>query len=162
MALLNALFPGLTVYLHEADGNNTSDTGACRDWIYDADTMTLERQNHYISYSGDGPNGCKRWKERFALKAPKMEYVQSLIDCSMADGNGELTALLLELTKKLRDGLITYEDDGSDTRVIGEKYDVEKEGRVDGYEGEYVDEDDDEYNDEYDDEYDDVNDEEDC
>jgi len=47
----------------------------------------------------------------------------------------------------LKEGLIVYEDDASDTRAIGEEYDVEQEGDVDSYYEEY---DDDEEDDEED------------
>ena len=137
--LLNALFPKTNVYVHSAEGNNTSDTGECHDYVYDTDTMTQKCQDFYEDYGGGGPNGRKTWKKRFALDVPKMEYVQALIDLSTEDGNGELTSLLLELAQKLRDGLIVYEDDASDTRVIGAEYDVEQEGDVDSYDDGYDD-----------------------
>ena len=77
--------------------------------------MTLECKGSYTDYGGDGPNGYRSWKERFTLSAPKQEYVQSLIELSTADGNGELTALLLELSRKLMEGLVCFKDDDSDT-----------------------------------------------
>ncbi len=88
--------------------------------------MTLRCEEEYDDSDG-GDYQRKAWKERFALKAPKMEYVQALIELSVADGNVELTALLLELTRKIREGLIVYEDDILDTRKVGVKYDIENE-----------------------------------
>lgn len=123
--LLNALFPGTNVYVHSAEGNNTSDTWENHDEVYDATSMTLECKDSYTDYGGDGPTGERSWKERFALKPPEMKYITALTELSTADGNTELTALLEELAQKLRDGLIVYEDDGSDERVIGQRYDVD-------------------------------------
>ena len=50
-----------------------------------------------------------------------------MIECSTEDGNAELTALLLELKRKLREGLIVYPADDKDTRVVGRRYDVIRE-----------------------------------
>lgn len=71
-----------------------------------------------------GKDGEYSSKKRFALNPPKMEYVQALIDSSTKDGNPELTALLLDLSRKIKEGLIVYKDDPSDTREIGKEYDV--------------------------------------
>jgi len=145
--LLNALFPKTTVYSRMKEGNTISDTWESHDRVYDPNSMTRICMDSYEDYGGDGPNGFKSWKERLALNAPNVEYVQELIDISTADSNGELTELLLELLRKLKEGLIVYEDDASDTRAIGEEYDVEQEGDVDSYYEEY---DDDEEDDEED------------
>lgn len=128
--LVNALFPKTSVYVHSTEGNTVSDTWESHNRIYDANTMTLECKDSYTDYGGDGPNGYRSWKERFTLRAPKQEYVQALIELSSADDNGELTASLLELSRKLTEGLVCFEDDDSDTRVIGEEYEVEEEGDV--------------------------------
>lgn len=138
--LMNALFPKTSVYVHTTEGNTVSDTWESHNRIYNADTMTLECKDSYTDYGGDGPNGERSWEERFALKAPKVEYVRALIDLSSADGNEELTALLLVLSRKLTEGLITYEDDISDARTVGEEYDVEEEGEVDEYDDAFFDE----------------------
>ncbi len=135
--LLNALFPMTQVFVHSTEGNDTSDTWESHDCIYYPSTMTRECEDSYTDYGGDGPNGKKTWKERFAFAAPKMEYVESLIDLSSADGNTELTTLLVELLRKLKNGLLVYEDDGLDTRKIGEEYDVEEEGELEGWDEDY-------------------------
>lgn len=144
LCLLNALFPKTSVYVHTTEGNTVSDTWESHNRIYNADTMTLECKDSYTDYGGDGPNGYRSWKERFTLSAPKQEYVQSLIELSTADGNGELTALLLELSRKLMEGLVCFKDDDSDTRAIGEEYDVREEGEVGRYDFEEDDDEDDE------------------
>lgn len=128
--LLNALFPGTKVYIHKAEGNNTSDTWENHDIVYDTDNMTCYRNDSYTDYGADGPSGKRSSKERFVLKPPKEEHVSALIELSKEDGNIELADLLLDLESKLKDGLIVYEDDGTDHREIGEEYDV-----VDGVAG---------------------------
>lgn len=120
--LMNALFPGTTIEVHHAEGNNTSDTWEKHVETYDTDTMTYSVSESYTDYGGGGPEGERSWDERFAMRPPKPEYVQALIDSSTADDNSELTALLLELSRKLRDGLIVYKDDPADKRLIGQKY----------------------------------------
>ena len=138
--LLNALFPKTNVYVHHAEGNNTSDTWENHDRVYNPENMTLECNDSYTDYGGDGPNGSRSWKERFALEAPKAEYIDALINFSTADNNTELTKILQELLQKLKDGLITYENDTQDTRIIGEKYDIEEDGSLDEMEEEDLDE----------------------
>ena len=140
--ILNALFPMTNVYVHAAEGNNTSDTWENHDTVYDTENMTRYSDDSYTSYDC-GANGKRSSKARFALKPPKMEYISALIDLSTADGNTELTKLLLDLSQKLKEGLIVYEDDPSDKRKIGEEYDIEDDVVGDNYE-------DDEY---YEDEY---------
>ena len=140
--LLNALFPQTDVYVHAAEGNNTSDTWENHDTVYDTEDMTCYSDDSYTSYDC-GANGKRSSKARFVLKPPKMEYINALIDLSNADGNTELTNLLLDLSQKLKDSLIVYEDDLSDKREIGKEYDIEDNVEGDNYE-------DDEY---YDDEY---------
>ena len=120
--LMNALFRGTTVEVHHAEGNNTSDTWEKIVETYDPGTMTYSVSESYTDYGGGGPEGERSWDERFSMHLPNAEYVQALIDSSTADGNSELTALLLELSRKLRDGLIVYKDDPADKRVIGKKY----------------------------------------
>lgn len=124
--LMNALFPGTIVGVHHAEGNTVSDTWEAQDETYDPATMTYSVYESYTDYGGGGPNGHRSWQERFAMQPPEIEDVQALIDISTEDGNGELTALLLELSRKLREGLIVYKDDPSDKRKIGEKYNVEE------------------------------------
>ena len=121
--LLNALFTKTDVYVHYAEGNDTSDTWENESFVYDTGNMTGYFDGSYTSYDG-GLNGKKSYKFRFALKPPKMEYVNALVDLSIADGNEELTALLQEVSRKLREGLIVYSEDTTDTRVIGKIYDV--------------------------------------
>lgn len=127
--ILNALFPNTTVYEHYAVGNNTSDTWENHCYVYDPEDMTCYVDEKYTSYGGDGPRGTKSWEERFAIGLPKDHHIQALIDLSTKDGNEELTALLLELTKKIKEGLIVYKENKKDKRKIGEPYDlVEKMG----------------------------------
>ena len=123
LCLMNALFPGTVVEEHHAEGNNTSDTYEKHEQTYDPKTMTYSVYESYTDYGGgDGPTGNRSWKERFALQPPTMEQVQALIDLSSGDENAALTALLLELSQKLRNGLIVCEDDPSDERRIGGRY----------------------------------------
>lgn len=139
--LLNALFPKTNVYVHAAEGNNTSDTWENHDTVYDTEDMTCYSNDLYTSYDC-GANGNKSSKARFVLKAPKAEYVSALIALSTEDGNTELTVLLQDLAKKLKDGLIIYEDDPSDEREIGKEYDIEDNVEGSNYEeDEYYDED---------------------
>lgn len=142
--ILNALFPKTNVYVHAAEGNNTDDTWENHDIIYDTKDMTCYSKDSYTSYDC-GPRGERSAKWRFALKPPKMEYVNALIDFSTDDGNTELTALLLDLSEKLKKGLIVYEDDPSDEREIGKEYDIEDDvtGEEDYYDDYYDDEDED-------------------
>lgn len=149
--LLNALFPQTNVYVHAAEGNNTSDTWENHDTVYDTEDMTCYSDDSYTSYDC-GPNGKRSSKARFVLKAPKTEYVDALIDLSTEDGNTELTALLQNLAQKLKEGLVVYEDDPTDEREIGKEYDVEDDVQGEEYD-DYYDEDEDEENEEaYDDE----------
>ena len=140
--LLNALFPRTNVYVHAAEGNNTSDTWEIHDIVYNTEDMTCYSDDSYTSYDC-GPKGKRSSKARFVLKPPKMEYVNALIDLSTADGNTELTTLLLDLSKKLKNGLIVYEDDLSDEREIGKQYDIEDDvtGEEDDYDDYYDEED---------------------
>ncbi len=65
------------------------------------------------------------------------------------------TALLQALLQKLKDGIIVYKEDETDTRQIGVEYDVEEEGCLDDFEDEddyYEDEDDEDEDDEDEDE----------
>lgn len=148
--LLNALFPHTDVYVHAAEGNDTNDTWENHDTIYDTEDMTCYRNDLYTSYDC-GANGKRSSKARFVLKAPKAEYVSALIALSTEDGNTELTALLQDLAKKLKDGLIIYEDDPSDEREIGKEYDIEDDVQGDEYD-DYYDENEDEEDEEYDEE----------
>ena len=147
--LLNALFPKTNIYVHAAEGNNTSDTWENHDTVYDTNDMTRHDIDSYTSYDC-GPNGKRSSKARFVLKPPKMEYVSSLIDLSNADGNNKLTTLLLDLSQKLKDGLIVYKDKPSDKREIGKAYDIEDDvtGDEDDYDEYYDDEELDEEEDE--------------
>ena len=131
--LLNALFPKTNIYIHSAEGNDTSDSWENHDTVYNTNDMTCYYDDSYTSYDC-GPNGNKSSKARFVLKAPKAEYINALIDLSIEDGNKELTALLKDLAQKLNDGLIVYEDDPSDEREIGKEYDI-----VDNVEGDEFD-----------------------
>lgn len=133
--ILNALFPKANVYVHAAEGNNTDDTWENHDTVYDTEDMTCYSNDSYTSYDC-GPNGNRSSKKRFALKPPKMEYVSALIDFSTDDGNTELIALLLDLSEKLKKGMIVYEDDPSDKREIGKEYDIED--NVEGEEDDYL------------------------
>lgn len=142
--LLNALFPETDVYVHSAEGNNTSDTWENHDTVYSVDDMTCYRTDSYTDYGGDGPNGNRSSKARFALQTPKTVFVTALIELSKEDGNEALTVLLEELEKRIRDGLIVYKDDPEDKRVIGEKYDVVDDVEDYGYSEEEEDEEDEE------------------
>lgn len=122
--LLNALFPKTNIYVYSAEGNNTSDVWENHETIYDTSNMTCYDSDSYTAYGGPGPSGHRSSKHRFALKAPEKELVSALIEQSITDGNTELTGLLTELSEKLRDGLIVYEDDSTDQRKINERYDV--------------------------------------
>ena len=122
--LLNALFPKTNIYVYSAEGNNTSDVWENHETIYDTSNMTCYDSDSYTAYGGPGPSGHRSSKHRFALKPPEKELVDALIEQSTADGNTELTGLLTELSEKLRDGQIVYEDDGTDQRKINERYDV--------------------------------------
>ena len=124
--LLNALFPGTSVYVHWTEGSTVTDTWEFHDRIYDAGNMTLECKDTYTSYGGWGPNCYESWKERCALSAPDLDYVNELINLSTADGNGELTALLLVRLQKLKTGLIEYPVDEVDHRKVGQPFDVRK------------------------------------
>ena len=122
--ILNALFPKTKVYSHSAEGNDTSDTWENHSRIYDADSMTLYGKDSYTSYSGDGPSGEQTWKERFVMKPPELKHIEVLAEISAADGNEEITGLLQDLLRKLKDGQIVYAEDPGDKRKVGEKYDV--------------------------------------
>lgn len=132
--LLNALFPKTDIFVHQAEGNDTSDTWENHDTIYDTKDMTRYCDDSYTSYDC-GPNGNRSSKARFALKPPKMKYVNALIDLSTAEGNSELTTLLRDLAEKLKNGMIVYENDPSDEREIGKEYDIED--NVEGDEDDY-------------------------
>ena len=122
--ILNALFPLTKIYVHRAEGNNTSDTWENHDEIYDTEDMTWSAVDKYTDYGGWGPNGEKSRKARFVLKPPESWMIEELIEYSRDDGETELTLLLEDLLRKLNDGLIVYEDDRTDDRVVGELYDV--------------------------------------
>lgn len=122
--LLNALFPNTNVYVHSAEGNNTSDTWETHDVVFDTGDMTCYRNDSYTDYGGSGPSGNRFSKERFILRPPELEFISALIKISKEDGNTELTNLLLDLESKVKDGLIVYEDDGTDQRKNGQQYDV--------------------------------------
>ncbi len=130
--ILNALFPGTNVYVHRAEGNNTSDTWENHDETYDMNSMTWSAFDKYTDYGGGGPNGIKSRKARFALKPPESWMIEELVEYSKDDGETELTSLLETLLQKLKDGQIVYEDDETDKRVIGELYDVIDEIGDDG------------------------------
>ena len=94
------------------------------DVIYDVKDMTRYRVDSEFCYNDDYQFRKKRLsKARFVLKASKAEYVNALIDLSTEDSNKELTTLLLDLSQKLREGLIIYEDNPYDERIIGKEYD---------------------------------------
>ena len=124
--LLNALFPGTFIYIHSASGNNTSDTWENHDEVYNTDDMTCYGFDTYTDYGGGTYQPDRSWKARFILEAPPMAYVKALIQISKDDGYEELTELLMELARRLRDKEIVYEDDGSDTRKVNKKYDIVK------------------------------------
>lgn len=140
--LLNALFPNTAVYKHHAEGNNTSDTWENHCYVYNPKDMTCYINEKYTSYGGDGPRGKKSWKERYAIELPKEEHIQALIALSTKDGNEELTALLQELSGKIKEGLIACKGKRRDKRVIGEPYDLVEEMEEDSWD---EDEDGDEY-----------------
>ena len=123
--LLNALFPMTSVYVHAAEGNDTSDSWENHDIVYDIKDMTRYNNDSYTDYGGFGPNGKRSSKARFILKAPKAQYISALIDLSTEDGNSGLTSLLLGLSQKLENGLVVYEDNPSDKRIIDKEYDIE-------------------------------------
>ena len=148
--LLNALFPKTNIYVHRAEGNNTSDTWENHDEIFDTECMTLYKFDSYTDWGGGGPNGKRTSKTRFALKPPRLDFVEELIKYSEANSNTRLMSLLKELAEKLRKNEIMYEDDAEDKRIIGEEYDIvdDVEGEEDDY---YSAENDEENNDENDD-----------
>ena len=122
--LLNALFPGTFIFIHAADGNDTSDCWGNHDEVYNPDNMTCYGFDSYTEYGR-----CQSeeyWKARFILEAPTIEYVQALINVSKDDGDEELTELLNELAQKIRNNEIVYVDDSSDKRIVDEKYDIVK------------------------------------
>lgn len=55
-----------------------------------------------------------------------MGYVVNLIDLSAKDGNAELTALLLDLSQRLRASLVIFKDAVGDSRKIGKPYDIQE------------------------------------
>ena len=122
--LLNALFPMTNVYVHTSEGNNTSDSYEHHDIIYDTSNMTCYTYDDYCNDYGDGPIGERSSKARFALEAPDEKYVNALIGLSTDDENIELTTLLMDLLKKLKNGLVIYKNDPEDTREIDEEYDI--------------------------------------
>lgn len=122
--LLNALFPSTYMYTHQASGNNTTDSWENHDEVYNTDDMTCYGLDKYTDYGGGTYQPNKSWKARFILEPPKMAFVQALIDISTQKRDTELTALLLELTRKLKNGEIVYPDDDSDDRKINKKYDI--------------------------------------
>ena len=69
----------------------------------------------------------------------RIHQYNGFINFSTADNNTELTKILQELLQKLKDGLLTYENDTQDTRIIGEKYDIEEDGSLDEMEEEDLD-----------------------
>ncbi len=146
LCLLNALFPETVVYVHSAEGNNTSDTWENHDTVYDVKDMTCYQRDSYTDYGGDGPNGLKTYKFRFVLKPPEMEYVTALFEISKEKGNAKLTELLMELINKLSDGQVIFKSDHSDERVVGLLYDI-----VDDVQGldDSIDDGDDEEDEEY-------------
>ena len=133
--LLNALFIKTNVYVHHAEGNNTSDTWENHDIIYNVEDMTCYRNDSYTDYGGSGPNGKRSSKARFILKAPRAEFINALINLSIKDGNMGLTTLLQDLAQKLKEGLVVYEDNPEDSREIDNEYDIQ-----DNVEGELNDE----------------------
>ena len=135
LELLNALFPNTKLYVHSAAGNTAEGSWESHDRVYDTDTMTLTCTDVYTDIGENGPNGFQRWKERFALRSPGREYVRALAQLSRADGNAELTALLSALAQRLDAGEVIFTDDPTDTRAIGEEYDVEVEGDLDRWAG---------------------------
>ena len=149
--LLNALFPKTNVYVHHAEGNDTSDTWENHDIIYDTEDMTCLSFDSYTDYGGDGPNGKRSSKARFILDAPKEEYICHLIDISIKDKNTELATLLQNLSQKLKNGLFVLEDNSTDTREIGEEYDIEDDIQEFGY---YDEDEEDEYEEDEEDEED--------
>ena len=151
--LLNALFPNTSIFVHSASGNNTSDTWENHYEIYNTENMTYYAKDKYTDYGGYGPNGTKTWKKRFILKAPELKYVEKLIGLSKAYNNSNLTVLLLDLSKKLNDGLLKYEDydESNDNREIDKEYDVFDDMEYCLDEGNYGYEDDEYEDDEYED-----------
>lgn len=141
--LLNALFPKTDIFVHQAEGNDTSDTWENHDTIYDTNDMTRYCDDSYTSYDC-GPNGNRSSKARFILKAPKTEYVNALINLSTKDGNTELTVLLQDLAQKLKTGSVVYENDPSDKREIGKEYDIEDDVQGDEFDDFFEDDEDDE------------------
>lgn len=123
--LLNALFPGTSVYVHYSEGHTSVDYYKYENDTFNADDMTYYHDEWYKDVSVEGTTGYYRYKERFAYHTPELEYVQKLIDLCTEDGNSELAALLLELSNKIRNGLPVFEDNPEDSREVGAKYDVE-------------------------------------
>lgn len=124
--LLNALFPGILIYVHAASGNDTSDTWENHDEVYNPEDMTCYGMDSYTDYGGGTNHPNKSWKARFILEPPKIGFVQKLIDFSIKDENAELTASLQELVQKLKNKKIAYPDDGTDNRIINKRYDIIK------------------------------------
>lgn len=112
--ILNALFPKTTVFIHHSEGNSLG--WVSHDECFDADSMTYSTADD--EYNDDFDEEFEEefeeetdedetdvddaaGEEPIKMKLPKPEHIEALIDLSMADGNDELTALLLELKKKL-------------------------------------------------------------
>ena len=124
--LLNALFPGILFYIHSASGDDVSDTWESHDEVFNPDDMTCYGVDSYTDYGGGTYRPARYWKARFILEPPPLAYVEALTQISKDDGNEELTELLTELARKLRNDELVYIDDGSDTRKVNKKYDIVK------------------------------------
>lgn len=114
--LLNALFPGTSVYVYQSDGSTVTDSFMFHEKVYDAETMTWQHRDKDENYGGWGPNKEATRTGSFALTIPNKKYVEALVELSAAGGNTELTALLLELTRKLREG---FEDNAASFLIEG-------------------------------------------
>lgn len=107
--LLNALFPGTSVYVHQASGNNTSDTWENHDRIYDISSMTMNSTDSYTAYGSGGTSEKRYGQKPFTISLPEPQYVYSLILLSNLDGNTELATLLEKLIQRYE------EDDAKET-----------------------------------------------
>lgn len=125
--LLNALFPNTIVFSQIREGSNASWQYVSDniDILFDAATRTLHVRNDVRDETGEMPQGHKYIKVRCDLNVPELEYVEALVEESSKDGNSELTALLLDLVQKIKDGKMIIEP-VEDDREPDVQYDIDE------------------------------------
>ena len=108
--ILNALFPNTGVYIHHSEGNSLG-------WLSHEEYFDTDRMIYYTvddeynddfdsEYEEETDVNEEEEEEPIVMKPPKPEHIDALIELSTADGNEELTALLLELSRKMKEGFI--------------------------------------------------------